>query len=173
VGATRAVDCDDADLYVFPGATERCNRKDDNCSSDGGAEPLEDLDEDGHTSLSYGACEGGFPKDDCVDSNQDVFLGQTKWFDDFYCEAGYPRCSDSTAPAMTWCSGVKGSCSPKPTNPYITPLPKPKIWDYNCSGVDEARDMPTFESACSAAFNTGCDVDSVPVTGACGLHLYE
>ncbi|MCB9599880.1 MAG: hypothetical protein H6722_13910 [Sandaracinus sp.] len=65
-----AGDCRPDDAAAFPGAEERCNRLDDDCSapSPGGVEEREDRDDDGHAPLGA-TCVGGFEADDCDDTN--------------------------------------------------------------------------------------------------------
>lgn len=70
-------DCDDTPdegARIHPGATERCNRIDDDCSSGGGVELAEDADGDGHA--PFGAlCSDGLRADDCDDDNRERFPG--------------------------------------------------------------------------------------------------
>ena len=73
----RVGDCDDAAASTNPGATERCNGVDDDCSlvvGPGGVVASEDADGDEHAPLGA-ACEGGYPKDDCDDTRATVFEG--------------------------------------------------------------------------------------------------
>ena len=65
-----AGDCRPDDEMAFPGAEERCNRLDDDCSapSPGGVDEREDRDDDGHAPLDA-ACFGGFEADDCDDED--------------------------------------------------------------------------------------------------------
>ncbi|GMV44354.1 MAG: hypothetical protein AMXMBFR64_60700 [Myxococcales bacterium] len=87
--ASNAGDCDDEDPSVYPGATEICNGKDDNCNgqkdpegSDGCTVYFQDVDGDGAGLLGdaqclcvpkapYTASEGG----DCNDTNPAVLPG--------------------------------------------------------------------------------------------------
>lgn len=64
-------DCNDGDPTQNPGATELCNRRDDDCSQPGlergGVDPSEDADEDGYAPVGAG-CIGGLPATDCDDT---------------------------------------------------------------------------------------------------------
>jgi len=51
-------DCNDANATIHAGALELCDRLDNDCSSGGGTEPLEDADSDGHAPSTL-ACAGG------------------------------------------------------------------------------------------------------------------
>ena len=71
----RLGDCDDEAVDVFPGAPELCDRRDNDCSSGGGAEAGEDADEDGHAAAAA-VCAGGLlPRDDCDDQRADIAPG--------------------------------------------------------------------------------------------------
>ncbi len=68
-------DCVDSNAVIFFGATELCDRLDNNCSSGGGVESDEDGDLDGHAGLGA-ACSGGpLPKDDCNDAIATMYGG--------------------------------------------------------------------------------------------------
>jgi hypothetical protein len=73
--STRSGDCDDAAATTFPGAPELCDRVDNDCSTDGGEEALEDVDGDGHASALAACSLGEFPKDDCDDAVATVYGG--------------------------------------------------------------------------------------------------
>ena len=68
--------CDDVHAFAHPGAPELCDRYDDDCSGGGGVLTAEDADSDMHSPPSA-ACSGGFPKDDCDDTNPGVYSGGT------------------------------------------------------------------------------------------------
>ena len=63
-------DCDDGDAAVYPGASEICDGKDNDC--DGGANDEVDADADDHLHPSSGCVGGPLPKDDCDDANPTV-----------------------------------------------------------------------------------------------------
>ncbi|WP_157069413.1 MopE-related protein [Sandaracinus amylolyticus] len=113
-------DCRDGDADIHPGATERCDRIDSDCTLPGAAAGGEDLaedgDRDGHAPLAA-TCTAGFPKDDCNDADRFSFLGAPEVCD------GRDNDCDGTAdpqPAMNaWC-GVGyacdgGTCEPRRT----------------------------------------------------------
>ena len=64
-----SADCDDADGTQFPGATEVCNRADDDCD---GTVPADETDNDGDT---YVECEAAA---DCDDADASQFPGATE-----------------------------------------------------------------------------------------------
>lgn len=72
-------DCDDGRATVHPGAPELCDGLDSDCASGGGAVTAEDADGDMHAPIGA-SCTGGFPADDCIDTNALVHPGQTAFF---------------------------------------------------------------------------------------------
>ncbi|MEZ4251192.1 MAG: MopE-related protein [Polyangiales bacterium] len=82
-------DCVDTDPTIHPEATERCDRLDNVCASGGGVRASEDVDDDGHAPASA-SCTGGFPKDDCVDTNAAIHPGAPELCDrlDNVCASG-------------------------------------------------------------------------------------
>ncbi len=80
--ASNSRDCNDAIATIHPGATDLCNRIDDDCSipGSGGIELAEDRDMDDHATASA-SCSGGFPADDCNDARADTFPGATELCD--------------------------------------------------------------------------------------------
>jgi hypothetical protein len=110
-------DCRPMDPTIHPGATELCDRIDQNCSIDGGSEPAEDRDEDMFAPIGFVGCTGGFPKTDCADDSALAFPGQTMYFTepipgapttsfDYDCSGG----EDRQPPALPTC-GAGGICS--------------------------------------------------------------
>ncbi len=73
---TLGTDCDDTRADVHPGATELCDRRDNNCSTAGsmGVDTSEDFDVDGHAPTAA-ACSGGIPRDDCDDHAATTYAG--------------------------------------------------------------------------------------------------
>jgi hypothetical protein len=67
-------DCDDAVGSVYQGAPELCDRLDNDCSSGGGLVASEDADMDAHAPIGA-ACSGGFPADDCDDTDMIMYPG--------------------------------------------------------------------------------------------------
>ncbi len=111
--STRATDCDDDAATTFPAAPELCDRVDNNCSSGGGVEPLEDVDMDGHAALAAACSLGDLPRDDCDDTNASLFAGAPELCDrlDNDCSSGGGLVAsedsdqDGHAPIGATCSG--------------------------------------------------------------------
>lgn len=104
------VDCNDLvgdGEDFFPGAPELCDRRDNNCSSGGGVVTAEDADDDGHTRTAFAGCSGGpLPKDDCHDGQEDVFPGQSTFYDYAYCPESMPGCAAAARIADFNCDGT-------------------------------------------------------------------
>lgn len=64
-------DCNDADPFIHPGATERCNGTDDNCDGDAGTHEI-DLDGDGAFDCAQD-CDPGDPSRNARDDDGDGF----------------------------------------------------------------------------------------------------
>ncbi|MEM9072969.1 MAG: MopE-related protein, partial [Myxococcota bacterium] len=96
-------DCRPTDPLSFPMAAERCDRIDNDCSSDGGTDASEDADGDGHAPLDA-SCEGGFSTDDCDDDNEYAFLGAPE-----YCSGADNDC-DGTVDEETGAQCASGVC---------------------------------------------------------------
>jgi cysteine-rich repeat protein len=70
-------DCLDTDPASYRGATEICDRHDNDCSSGGGVDAAEDMDSDGRAPIGA-ACEGGpLPETDCDDTSARVPTTET------------------------------------------------------------------------------------------------
>lgn len=149
--STIADDCDDTDFAIHPGASERCNALDDDCSLGGGADPAEDGDGDLHTASGYAACETGFPRDDCDDTRAAIHPGAA-----FQTE---PWCT-SLSPCLSggaWACGVR-SATTSDCDSTVSPSPTPSF-DYDC---DLAVEVPAASAFCFA----DCPLSACPPTVA-------
>jgi hypothetical protein len=100
-------DCDDADANAYVGAPELCDRRDTDCSSGGGPVTAEDGDGDGHAPIGA-ACTGGYPADDCADSDPARHGGAIEVCDSFDADED---CDTSTTGAEDADGdGASGSC---------------------------------------------------------------
>ncbi|MBK8406700.1 MAG: hypothetical protein IPL19_01825 [Sandaracinaceae bacterium] len=90
-------DCDDNAPLIYPGATERCDRIDNNCSqvvSPGGVATDEDVDDDGHAPVGATCSStpvGTFPADDCDETNATIHGGAVE-----FCSAIDEDCDGET-----------------------------------------------------------------------------
>ena len=90
-----STDCDETRPETFFGAPELCDRLDNNCSDDGGVDPDEDMDNDGHAPTDASCSGGTLPKDDCDDSADTVYTGAPE-----ICDGADNNCDDVTDEAM-------------------------------------------------------------------------
>lgn len=160
-------DCDDTDPNIHPGALERCNRKDDDCSSSAGKTTpsvvaAEDKDLDGHTALGFTGCSGGYPIDDCDDTNPDVHPDLSGKFHDvpYGCAGTYDTPCERDG-NTTWACG-NTNCSR-----LETPIHHASF-DYNCDGVEERNTIS--EAECFLYNNSICVGGATPIdkTAPCG-----
>ncbi len=102
---TDTTDCDDGASAVNPGATEICDRIDNDCSSGGGVLVSEDFDNDGFAPMGAACAGGPLPKTDCRDFLEDVRPNQTSFFDTPYCDSPGALICDCTRTAREgfWC----------------------------------------------------------------------
>ena len=150
-GSTSAVDCDDSDPFVHPGADEVCNEVDDDCNGlvdDGvidGTSFYRDVDGDGYgdSLISESACSApdGFVTDatDCDDRRADVNPGASE--DDctdpvdYNCDGsvGYADVDGDGTPACEDCDDTNPT-----VNPYAAEICNDGV-DDDCDGEgDEA-----------------------------------
>jgi hypothetical protein len=125
------IDCNDMQMQDYPGAPERCDRRDNDCSSGGTIQLIEDRDGDMHTDDEYTGCDGGFPKDDCGDYDDRMYTGQTEAFRTPNCGLGTP-CTCAGPPSRPGCMGGGVPfcvCSSTSTSQ----------WDFNCNGTVTRR----------------------------------
>jgi hypothetical protein len=148
--ATMAGDCNDSDERIYPGATEVCNKRDDNCNGliDEGLPILTyhvDADGDGHGSPNGPTVMDCAPPkgyalgtDDCDDNDPTVYTGAPELCDykDNNCngqkdEGARVRCGTG------WCARLGDSC----TSTSCTPgPPRPEVcndFDDDCDGVND------------------------------------
>jgi hypothetical protein len=127
------IDCRPMDSTIHPGATELCDRVDQNCSIDGGSEPAEDADNDGYTAVGFVGCSGGYPKTDCHDGDPRVFPGQTTYFStaanappsnfyDYNC-SGVPEREPSMPPNCSSGGSICSTATCSGTGRYYTGTP--------------------------------------------------
>ncbi|MEZ4251186.1 MAG: putative metal-binding motif-containing protein [Polyangiales bacterium] len=151
------VDCNDGNAAIHPGATEICDRLDNDCSSGGGAEVLEDADNDGYARPTA-ACTGGFPKTDCNDADSRFRPSQPTYFTSGGC-VGHVSVKSCAAGTLCDCS-----------NGFSLPL----NFDFDCDGTVE----PQPEALCRPAGGTfecnttrgctGAGPTDPPTMGNCG-----
>ncbi len=126
-----AIDCREGDMSSHPGASERCDRIDNDCSTGGGSEIAEDADGDGHAPATA-ACSGGMSRDDCMDLNRDVRPDAPPGFPStFACPSDYPvPCVTYFSGVVEWCQRAGTTCEPFPPSDRVV-----GSWDYDCKGV--------------------------------------
>ncbi len=157
---TRGTDCNDTDVTVYNGATEICDRKDNNCSTSGsnGIDLAEDSDGDGH-SPTAAMCTGGYPRNDCDDTAASVYPGATEGCDgrDNDCNAivDDPPTADPACAAPSTTSACRsGAC--------VTLACAPGHADCNGTHSDGCE----TDTANSATDCGGCGIDC-GIGGAC------
>jgi hypothetical protein len=150
-------DCDDNDENVYPGATEVCNGKDDDCEGTCDVEPgTIDLDDDGVTAcgtIPGTTCFGPRPQlVDCADTDPDVHPGAAEICDgkdddcngvreqheacyalvNGQCRVGVRNCDDDDSDQL---SGLADSCLTADNGPTVSP--------GFCAAYDACSGSPT------------------------------
>ena len=146
-------DCDDAASDVYAGAPEPCNRIDNNCSTGGGEDLVEDADFDGH-SPDDDRCEGGFPIDDCNDARADTYAGAPE-----LCDGRDNNCDGTAADDPSEDSDGDGQ-SPMSSGCMGGPFPKTDCDDSRddvYAGAPESCDR--IDSDCSSGGGVATDED--------------
>ncbi len=169
-------DCDDSRAATYPGAWERCNRLDDDCSLGGGTDPAEDMDGDRHSPPTAACTGGAFPKDDCDDTRATIYTGAPELCDrvDNDCssgggnEASEDADRDGHAPVGASCSGgfPRDDCRDTLPLVYGGAPERCNRFDDDCSmggGLDASEDADddgyaSFDAACAGVRpRTDCD----------------
>jgi nitrous oxidase accessory protein NosD len=149
---TPADDCDDLDPDVYPGASELCNGKDEDCNGLIDDDGLVDGDSDGHYPI--GACTS--PADDCDDSMSSIYPGAAEVCNglDDDCDGNIDLTEDdSDADGYRSCDG---DCDD--SNPDI----KPGATEL-CNGIDDDCDTDIDEG-----LSVDMDGDGHNPIGDCG-----
>jgi MYXO-CTERM domain-containing protein len=160
--AEQSGDCDDYDALVNPGASERCNTRDDNCDgrSDEGltVQPYcADADGDGHgvrggaTKMDCGISAGfGVCDDDCDDTDKLVFPGATERcnYEDDNCNNRIDENARLTC-GEGWCRRSSESCNASLCMPGNPVAEECNALDDDCDGeVDEEPDLCPARQVC-------------------------
>ncbi|MFK7990078.1 MAG: MopE-related protein [Sandaracinaceae bacterium] len=144
-------DCNDAEITVYLGAPELCDRLDNNCSADGGVDVTEDMDDDGHAPIG-GACDDGpLEEDDCDDTTATTYPGAPELcnrVDDVCASGGGPRPSedmddDGFAPMDATCTGgprPKTDCNDDDPDAFPGATETCGGGDQNCNSTDDVSD---------------------------------
>ena len=152
-----SADCDDTNAAIHPGATELCNRVDDDCSGDGGVP--EDRDNDGHTLPGFTACTGGFPKNDCNDTDSRAYTGQTAYFQTPHCPPPLRRCGTG--------------CTDDPTRVCLVDATGnvPGSFDFDCNGSSTRQPSASGCGVCFVGAACAGDRPSYSGSPACGTNV--
>jgi hypothetical protein len=156
-GATKQIDCDDTNANIYPGATEKCNKLDDNCDGvvdegcSTGKKPV-DSDGDGYTSG---------PKD-CDDSNANIHPGAIE------------VCGDNVD---NNCDGVVDEgCNTQPSDGNVTVTVKYPDSDTRVLNVQLFNNVSQLGShwgkhASSDGQNVSLSLSGVNLNTSCGVRL--
>jgi Putative metal-binding motif len=181
-------DCNDSDERIYPGATEVCNKRDDNCNGqiDEGLPIVTyhvDADGDGHgspkgpTVMDCTPPKGYAPGvDDCDDTKPTVYAGAQELCDyiDNNCN-GQTDENARTACGTGWCRRLGDGCDTTTCTPGLPRAEICNAFDDDCDGV---ADNGTDLQLCGAAglkcvdgtcYKAGSIPDAGTSTGAAGL----
>jgi len=171
-------DCDDTYDFIYPGADERCNEKDDDCNGevDEDADPVElwpDADGDGYAAFSGESVIGCLPlegyaaeRTDCDDDDAKRNPAATEVCNlvDDDCDGRIdervrPQCGEG------WCLRDSVTCSEASCTPG-TPLPETcNLLDDDCDGeVDEDSCGAGAQCVDGACMSTGSNPEPAPTT---------
>ena len=164
-------DCDDNDARSFPGASEICDGRDNDCSEGGGPAVSEDADGDGHGPAGAPCLTvvGSIPLDDCRDDIASVNPGNFAFATEAACPSGLSPCfmfngiwtctpGDIGCPGpevtqRTVCVGPEVECAPDNIVWGVQIQPQ---WDMNCDGtVEPMRRQGGCGSACGECRGSG------------------
>lgn len=186
--ADNSRDCDDGRAATRPGATEECNRYDDDCSlglPGGGIDRAEDADGDLHSPIDA-ACSSGYPRDDCADSLGTTYPGApelcNRLDDDCSSGGGADPTEDADGDMRSAigaaCSGgyPKDDCCDLDARAFpgqemfFTTATDCGSFDYDCSGSGEPPTCATASGPCAgrldfaADLSVGCGMGQRPHT---------
>ena len=172
-------DCNDNDSGINPEASEICDGLDNDCDGEVDEGLTFDADADGHTSLD--SCEGS--KDDCDDTNADVFPGAPE-----LCDGLDNDCDGEVDEGLTFdadedghttpdsCEGTRDDCDDTDANVYPGAPELCDDLDNDCDGtIDEGlitvttKDHSVALDATGNAVITAADVDDGST--ACGVAI--
>jgi len=170
-------DCNDNDNKVYPGASEICDGKDNNCDGavDEGLDSIvlcEDKDGDGHGIMNgathmgcapnlkgFGACDG-----DCNDNDETVHPGATESCNnkDDNCDGRIDENARQTC-GVGWCRRYGTSCTSNNCTPGQPIAERCNDFDDDCDGVvDNGTDLELCGAGfgCRAGYCVALDVDA-------------